>query len=76
MSDQADLSVQVVDDNQLVVTKQETGDRVTYRKDGRAPVLVMMDNLRFDPDAARVKFLVAAWKVAHAKALQLGWLKA
>ncbi len=72
----ADLSVQVVDDNQLVVTKPETGDRVTYRKDGRAPVLVLMDSMRMDPDAARVKFLVAAWKVAQAKARQLGWLKA
>lgn len=75
MTDQADLSVQVLDGYQLVVTRPETGDWVTYRKDGRAPVLVCTDSMRMDPDAARVKFLVSAWKVALAKAKQLGWLK-
>lgn len=75
MPDPVDLSVQVLDDNQLVVTRAETGERVTYRKDGRAPVLVMTESMRTNPDAARVKFLVSAWKVALAKAKQLGWLK-
>jgi hypothetical protein len=31
--------------------------------------------MREDPDPERVRFLVSAWKAAHAKAQQLGWLK-
>ena len=75
MSDVAGLNVQVSHDRDLVVTEPGTGEQVVYRKDGDLPVLVMMDSLRADPNAARVRFLVSAWKAAHAKAQQLGWLK-
>ncbi len=75
MSDVAGLNVQVLQDQDLVVTEPKTGEKVVYRRDGNSPLLVLMDPLRADPDAARVKFLVSAWKAAHAKAQQLGWLK-
>ncbi len=75
MSDVAGLNVQVLQDQDLVVTEPKTGEKVVYRRDGNSPLLVLMDSLRADPDAARVKFLVLAWKAAHAKAQQLGWLK-
>ncbi len=75
MSDVTGLNVQVLQDQDLVVTEPKTGEKVVYRRDGNSPLLVLMDSLRADPDAARVKFLVSAWKAAHAKAQQLGWLK-
>ena len=75
MDNAAGLNVQVSQNSDLVVTEPATGEQVIYRKDGDSPVLVMMDSLRADPDAARVRFLVSAWKAAHAKAQQLGWLK-
>jgi hypothetical protein len=34
-----------------------------------------MDSMREDPDPERARFLVSAWKAAHAKAQQLGWLR-
>ena len=74
MEEQADFTVKV-DGNLLVITHPETGNRVAYRKDGRAPILVSTESFRTDPDAERIKFLVAAWKVAQAKAKQLGWLE-
>ena len=74
MSDLADIEVQVLRDRDLVVTRPATGEQVTYRKDGASPVLVLMDSMRMDPDPERAKFLVSAWRAAHAKAQQLGWL--
>jgi hypothetical protein len=75
MSDLADVNVQVSHDRDLVVTRPGTGEQATYRKDGASPVLVLTDSMREDPDPERVRFLVSAWKAAHAKAQQLGWLK-
>lgn len=75
MSDLAKIDVEVLQDFDLLVTRPETGDRITYRKDGNSPFLVAMDSMRQDPDAARVAFLVSAWEAAHAKAQALGWLK-
>jgi hypothetical protein len=75
MSELASLNVQVLRDCDLVITEPGTGEQVVYRKDGASPMLVLLDSLRADPDAARVRFLVSAWKAAHAKAQQLGWLK-
>ncbi len=54
MSDLANIDVEVLQDFDLLVTRPETGDRITYRKDGNAPFLVAMDSMRQDPDAARV----------------------
>jgi hypothetical protein len=75
MSNLIDLDVQVLHGHDLVVTQAKTGDRVTYRKDGHLPLLVALDPMRAHLDGARVRFLVAAWKAAHAKAQELGWLK-
>ena len=75
MSDLADINVQVLQDRDLVVTRRDTGEQVTYRKDGVSPLLVLTDSMREDPDPERVRFLVSAWKAAHAKAQQLGWLR-
>jgi hypothetical protein len=72
MTDPVDITVQV-SNSEIVITRPETGDQITYRKDG--PVLLAMDSMRVDPNAARVQFLVLAWKAAHAKACQLGWLR-
>lgn len=74
MSDLATVEMQVLHNRDLVVTDPETGHRVTYRKDGESPVLVATDSMREDLDPARARFLVSAWKAAHAKAQQLGWL--
>ena len=74
MSDLADINVQVLQNRDLVVTRPETGEQATYRKDGASPLLVLMDSMRNDPDPERVRFLVSAWKIAYAKA-QLGWLR-
>jgi hypothetical protein len=75
MSDLADVNVQVLQDRDLVVTRRDTGEQLTYRKDGASPMLVLMDSMREDPDPERARFLVSAWKAAHAKAQQLGWLR-
>jgi len=74
MTDPVDLDVQVLN-SEIVVSRLETGDQVTFRKDGPSPVLMSLDPMRIDPDRARVQFLVLAWKAAHAKACQLGWLR-
>ena len=63
MSDLAEIDVQVLQDRDLVVTRP-----------GASPVLVLMDSMRMDPDPERARFLVSAWRAAHAKAQQLGWL--
>jgi hypothetical protein len=75
MSDLADINVQVLQNRDLVVTRPETGEQATYRKDGASPLLVLMDSMRNDPDPERVRFLVSAWKAAYAKVQQLGWLR-
>jgi hypothetical protein len=75
MSDFADINVLVTHDCDLVVPRPGTGEQATYRKDGASPVLVLTDSMRGDPDPERMRFLVSAWKAAHAKAQQLGWLK-
>jgi len=74
MSDAADLTVRVLDDRDLVVAMDSTGYEVTYRKDGKMPMLVATDGLREKLTAAKVRFLAEAWKAAHKKAMTLGWL--
>jgi hypothetical protein len=72
MTDPVDLTVKVLN-SEIVISRPETGDEVTFRKDG--PVLTSLESMRTNPDRARVQFLVLAWKAAHAKACQLGWLR-
>jgi hypothetical protein len=47
---------------------------VTYRKEKDLPLLMSTDPMRVDPDPPRLKFLAQAWKAAHNKARDLGWL--
>jgi len=57
MSDAADLTVRVLDDRDIVVAMDSTGYEVTYRKDGKMPMLVATDGLREKLTAAKVRFL-------------------
>ncbi len=47
---------------------------VTYRKEKDLPLLMSTDPMRVDPDPPRLTFLAQAWKAAHNKARDLGWL--
>ena len=75
MGDLTDFTVQVLKGRDLVVTKPKTGEQAVYRREGNSPLLVLADSMRIDPDPARARFLVSAWKAAHARAQQLGWLR-
>ena len=66
-----DLSV-AVDRHDIIVSKPSSGFSVTYHGEGR--VLVADDQMRDDPTAEKLIFLVRAWKAAFAKAQSLGWL--
>ena len=44
MSDVADVDV-LLRDCDLVVTRPDTGEQATYRKDGMSPVLVLTDSM-------------------------------
>ena len=67
----SDLSV-AIDRNDIVISKPSSGFSVTYRREGR--VVVADDQMRDDPSAEKLIFLVRAWKAAFAKAQSLGWL--
>jgi hypothetical protein len=75
MTDIAELTVQVLDDRDIVVTMPETGFAVTYRKDGNFPMLVATDILRDGLGPTRLSFLAEAWQAAYNKARTLGWLR-
>jgi hypothetical protein len=69
------LTVDVVDDRDIIVAMPASGFEVTYRRDGYYTMLVATDALkRDDRDFARIQFLAKAWKAAHCKARALGWL--
>ena len=74
MSETSSLTVRVLDDRDIVVMMAGTGFEVTYRKDGKLPMLVATDQLRGDLPSSKAKFLAQAWKAAHHKAKTLGWL--
>ena len=74
MSDTVDLTVRVLDDRDIVVAMAGTGYEVTYRKDGKTPMLIATDDLREKLTASKARFLAEAWKVAYKKARTLGWL--
>jgi hypothetical protein len=46
MSETSDLTVRVLDDRDIVVGMAGSGFEVTYRKDGKLPLLVATDHLR------------------------------
>ena len=68
------LDVELVNNQDIVVSNPLAGFSVTYRKHGDAPMLVAIDGMGRLTDLARVRFLVYAWKAAHRKAVAVGWL--
>jgi hypothetical protein len=74
MTDTPDLTVRVLDDRDIVVVMAGTGFEVTYRKDGKLPMLVATDQLRGGLTSSKARFLAQAWKAAYQKAKTLGWL--
>jgi hypothetical protein len=72
MAESASLIVEMIDD-QIVVTMPGTYLLAAYRKSENAASLVA----RFIQDAAipRSEFVARSWKLALAKAKQLGWIE-
>jgi hypothetical protein len=68
-----DLKVEV-HDRDIIVSKPSDGLSITYRKDGFAPMLVALDDLRRDLSPDELLFVTRAWKAAFEKAKALGWL--
>ena len=58
----------------IVVRSPETGYCIVYRRVRDEPLLMALEPMRYDPDAEEARFLAQAWKAAHAKAKELGWL--
>jgi hypothetical protein len=76
MTDEHALRVKVQGDD-IIVTMEDTGFRVVYRKPHREPMLVAKGN--YFPDEqkgpiTRAEFLARAWKLANDKARELGWI--
>jgi hypothetical protein len=69
------LSVELINERDIVVSQLQTGFSVTYRKDGDAPMLFAISGIDQSDDPSRVKFWARAWKAAHQKAQAVGWLK-
>ena len=68
-----DLSIEVRGSD-IVIRKTRGGLSITYRRTADEPLLVAIDLMRRDPNPAEVEFLVQAWKAAHKKAKELGWI--
>jgi len=72
------LKVEVVEDARaLVITLPGTKYQITYRKMADIPGMSGAHDLwRDDPDASlnRYEFLARAWRIANAKARELGWI--
>ena len=67
-----DLSIEVRGSD-IVIRKPVAGLSITYRRTADEPLLAAIDLMR-DPSPAETEFLVQAWKAAHKKAKELGWL--
>jgi hypothetical protein len=72
MSNSKNLSVDALH-NSIVVTDPSTGLKMSYWREGQ--VLVATRWIRGTPSRDETRFLVAAWKAAHWKARELGWLR-
>jgi hypothetical protein len=74
MSESLDLSVEV-HGRDILVAMPGTEFAVTYRKQDGLPLLVAIDAFtRADSNPPKIKFLVGAWRAAHSKAKNIGWL--
>jgi hypothetical protein len=69
------LSVQLLDSRDITVTDAEMGFSLTYRKDGKAPLLIAVESLSRTPSLIELDFWAKAWRAAHQKALSIGWLR-
>lgn len=77
METEHELRVKVQGDD-IIVTMQETGFRVMYRKPHREPRLVAKGDYfpgEQKGPIPRAEFLARAWKLANDKARELGWIK-
>jgi hypothetical protein len=68
-----DLAVEVKGPD-IIVSSPGRGYCIIYRRVRDEPLLMALEPMRYDPDAEEAKFLAQAWKAAHAKAKELGWL--
>jgi len=71
-----DLHLEVVDD-EIIVTLPGASYTVTYHKPAELPQLLAKDFPRKDDSRAPIthaEFLARAWKLANAKARELGWI--
>jgi hypothetical protein len=71
-----DLHLEVVDD-EIIVTLPGASYTVTYHKPAEPPQLLAKDFPRKDDSRAPIthaEFLARAWKLANAKARELGWI--
>jgi hypothetical protein len=68
------LSVELINERDIVVSQLQTGFSVTYRKDGDAPMLYAINGIDRSDDPPKVKFWARACKAAHHKAQAVGWL--
>ena len=62
-----------IDRHGLTVTNPQTGEQITYTKEGQ--MLVAYDLLEGRLERWSASFLAQAWKAAHAEALEMGWLR-
>ena len=69
-----DLTVEVRD-RDIIVSRPSDGLSITYRKDGYAPLLIAIDDLRYVGGPDRLNFISQAWKAAYQRAKVLGWLR-
>jgi hypothetical protein len=63
-----------VRDRDIIVSEPNAGLSITYRKDGQAPMLVALDEIREKPTPEELHFIPRAWRAAFEKAKALGWL--
>jgi hypothetical protein len=76
VKDKSELRVQVVDD-EIIVIRPGSFYSVTYYKPDRSPQLLARrlpdrDDLRIPMKLS--EFLAQAWRLANAKARELGWI--
>ncbi len=77
MAESVKLSVEVVDD-EIIVNLPHSSYSVTYYKPDKSPQLRAKHIIsgKYDPRVpmSLSQFLAQAWKLANAKATELGWI--
>jgi hypothetical protein len=72
VSNPKNLIVEVLDSRAIAIADPHLDFKITYRREGNVLAATHMPST---PSRAEINFMVLAWKAAHAKALELGWLK-